>query len=623
MSGIFYTREPGADGQILSGEGVAPGVGLDLLLERDRPPLRAALEIGSAVADILCIAAEDKSVHGDIRPAHVKVDEAGAVSIEGYGIVRRVTRAPEGRPDQLPADIYGLGLVMHASLSSEGLGNLPNDADGHDDAVVERVLGMDFSAVSTKRWLAEVREFLCKILAFDPAERPPALDAANVLASVAGQCPGDDIAVWAQRAHLRLAGGRPPARQVEENLAGPVSLTGYFKKGDAQKESARKAPSTKGESTAMWSREKLAAMFAEEDEDEPVARAPAKPAPKGESLAPARPVAQAMPPAPPKVPPAAPPTASPTIAPYQAETWNPAKLNTSVDRATDVGPVPASPPPKPPAKPQVVQPSRGIQAGNAISAAPPREPEEAEPKKGPNVMLIVGVVSLLAVLLCAGVGLLGGGGYFFMSQPGTATTSGPTEKPADVPAKTDAPAKPEASAGDPAATLAGGPAPAAEAAPAATPSPAAAPASTAPAATTAPAAAPAPAATTKPATATSTAPAATTTKPAATSTTKPAATAAPAATTTKPAATSTAAPTSTATSTTTYPVKFTSPGREGKVRCGDGQTAEFSGATTLNFSGTVTCLVQIGQGRGAVQVSRSSTVTCSEDSGKVSCSGGS
>lgn len=621
MSGIFYTREPGADGQILSGEGVAPGVGLDQLLERDRPPLRAALEIGSAVADILCIAAEDKSVHGDIRPAHVKVDEAGAVSIEGYGIVRRVTRAPEGRPDQLPADIYGLGLVMHASLSSEGLGNLPNDADGHDDAVVERVLGMDFSAVSTKRWLSEVREFLCKILAFDPAERPPALDAANVLASVAGQCPGDDIAVWAQRAHLRLAGGRPPARQVEENLAGPVSLTGYFKKGEGQKESARKAPSTKGESTAMWSREKLAAMFAEEDDDEPVApRSAAKPAPakpQGESLAPARPVAQAMPPAPPKAPPAAPPTASPTTAPFQAaETWSPAKLNSSGDRATDVGAPAAAPPPpaKAPAKPQVVQPARSIQAGNA-SAAPVREPEDAEPKKGPNVMLIVGVVALLAVLVCAGVGLLGGGGYFFMRQPGTAGTTDGIEKPPDATAKTDASAKTDAPAGtpageDPAATLAGSSSPAA----------------TSPATTS-----PAPAASSKPpATAP---PAASTTKPAATpsttaatpSTTKPAATTtAPAATTTKPAVTTTTtAPTSTATSTTTYPVKFTAPGREGKVRCGDGQTAEFTGATTLNFSGTVTCLVQIGQGRGAVQVSRSSTVTCSEDSGKVSCSGGS
>lgn len=595
MSGIFYTREPGADGQILSGEGVAPGVGLDQLLERDRPPLRAALEIGSAVADILCIAAEDQHVHGDIRPAHVKVDELGAVSIEGYGIVRRVTRAPEGRPDQPPADIYGLGLVMHASLSSEGLGNLPNDADGHDDAVVERVLGMDFSAVSTKRWLSEVREFLCKILAFDPRERPPALDAANVLASVAGQCPGDDIAVWAKRAHLRLAGGRPPARQVEENLAGPVALSGYFKKGDAQKESARKAPSSKGESTAMWSREKLAAMFAEEDEDDaearPAPREQAKARPRGgEDLAPARPVAPAMPAAPPRQAPAPPPPVAPvaaaTIAPpfKAAETWAP-----SVSPRSEP-PARAPEPPRAAARPQVVQP-QSIQAGKAS-----RIDDEVQPKQGSNTLMIVGGVAVVLVVLCAGFGLLGGGGYFFMNQPAapSAGTSGATNTPSETLA---APVE------KPSDTLVG-----ATAAP---------PATTPPTATT-PSAAKTPSASSS--TASSAPPAAT--KPASTS--KPTSTTSAA---TKPAAattpTTTAAPTSTATSTTTYPVKFSAPGREGKVRCGDGQTVEFTGATTLNFSGTVTCLVQIGQGRGAVQVSRSSTVSCSEDVGKVSCTGGS
>ena len=70
-------------------------------------------------------------------------------------------------------------------------------------------------------------------------------------------------------------------------------------------------------------------------------------------------------------------------------------------------------------------------------------------------------------------------------------------------------------------------------------------------------------------------------------------------------------------------MKFNAPGREGKIRCGDGQTAEFAGATTLSFSGTVTCLVQIDKGRGAVQISRSTTVSCSEDNGKVTCTGGS
>ncbi len=38
MSGYYYSREAGAEGQILTGEGSAPGVGLDTLLDRERPP---------------------------------------------------------------------------------------------------------------------------------------------------------------------------------------------------------------------------------------------------------------------------------------------------------------------------------------------------------------------------------------------------------------------------------------------------------------------------------------------------------------------------------------------------------------------------------------------------------
>lgn len=616
MSGTFYTREPGPEGEILSGEGIAPGVGLDQLLDLDRPPLRAALEIGSAVADILCIAAEDHHVHGDIRPAHVKVDEQGAVSIEGYGLVRRVTRAPEGQPDQPAADIYGLGLVMHASLSKEGLGNLPNDADGHDEVVVDRVLAMDFSSVSTKRWLAEVREFLCKILAFDPSERPPALDAANVLATVASQCPGDDIATWAKRAHLRQAGGRPPPRQVEENLAGPVALSGYFKKGETQKESARKAPSSKGESTAMWSREKLAAMFAEEDEDdEPPARPSSRDSSSGreqsaarprEDLPGARPVVPPMPAAPTKPPPAAPPAVSPSgslsgqpgVAPPASPSGAPSPSPFAAQGSADRSPArPAAV-----SKPSVVQPMRTP----ILATIPDDEPEPAAGSG--KTLMMVGVVIVLLVVVCGGAVALSGGGWFFINRQPVATTDAPDavmagEKPPENPAE----------------TLAAGTTPGTAAAtPATAPAPAATPATPAiPAATTAATTSSA----SKPAATSSTS---TTARPATTSTTATASTkpATPPAAT-PPAATTSAEPASTAAGGATYPVKFTAPGREGKIRCGDGQTAEFAGATTLSFAGTVTCLVQIDKGRGAVQVGRSTTVTCSEDAGKVTCTGGS
>jgi hypothetical protein len=68
-------------------------------------------------------------------------------------------------------------------------------------------------------------------------------------------------------------------------------------------------------------------------------------------------------------------------------------------------------------------------------------------------------------------------------------------------------------------------------------------------------------------------------------------------------------------------VRFSVPGRDARLQCGDGQATEFSGNTTLRFTGTTTCLVKVDHGRGAIQLSQGGTVTCTEDSGKVSCSG--
>jgi hypothetical protein len=42
----------------------------------------------------------------------------------------------------------------------------------------------------------------------------------------------------------------------------------------------------------------------------------------------------------------------------------------------------------------------------------------------------------------------------------------------------------------------------------------------------------------------------------------------------------------------------------------------------MSFTGTVTCLVRIDSGKGAVQVSRTATINCTEDAGKVTCTGG-
>lgn len=593
MSGYYYSREAGAEGQILTGEGAAPGMGLDTLLDRERPPLRAALAIGSAIADVLCIAVEDRCIHGDIRPAHIKIDNRGTVSVEGYGVARRTTKAPEGKPDSHAVDVYGLGVVLHSILSAEPLGNLPKEPDGHDDEVVSRVLSMDFREVQGKRWLEDVRKFLCQILAWSPVDRPEALDAANVLASVASQCPGETLEGWAQRASSSAAAAAPAARgpvDEEEDLGGPVALSGPLAKGGV-----RKAPAAKGESTAFWSREKIAAMLAEDD-DEPIP------------------------------PPVKRQTVSPPASPARAPTPSPRSEPTRPTPVAEARPAEPAPRPVTP-KADTARPVAEARPAASPFAGARIEPsylDDDPPKKKSSLPMIVGAIGLLLVLICGVVTLGGGGWYWFMGSSGSsaavqAAEAAEAAQKAALEAASKAQEDAEQAAADALEAGAGGAdgatgdagsasskattaTSAGSGANAATTTPTAATTTPTPATTTTPKAAPE----TKAASGTSGG----VSKSSAKAPVAPAGTTAPAGATAAPAAVG-----------ASFAVKFSAAGREGKLQCGDGQTAEFAGAATMTFATTTTCLVRIGTGRGAVQVSRSASVNCTEDAGKVSCTG--
>ncbi|HNH49735.1 MAG TPA: hypothetical protein PKY30_22010, partial [Myxococcota bacterium] len=344
------------------------------LLSRERPSLRAALEIGSALADILSISLEDGMVHGDIDPTFVKVDDRGAVHLEGFGTPRS-TMAPEGTSDRPPVDMYGLGRVLHAMLTPGGLGRLPADPDGHDDHVVNRVLEMDFAQVKGKRWVDDVRRFLCTILAWRPEERPAPLDAANVLASVAGSCPGEGVEAWARRVHS-LSQSRsvlPPTGLPEpEALGGPVQLGAPLRTGPV-----RKAPSSKGESTMAWSRDKIAAMLAEQDAEEelppPRAAAPRASEPRRDP------------------PPARPPE------PYYSEP----------PRMEPARPEPARPPEVRP-EPRRAEPEPRREPVRPVISQTDDDPF-ADPEPKGNGLKIGVVVAVIFFVLCGGFLALGGG----------------------------------------------------------------------------------------------------------------------------------------------------------------------------------------------------------------------
>jgi hypothetical protein len=261
----YYTREAGDTGQVLTDEGTPPGVNISDIVRDGPMPMGASLELIAYLADVLTIAEEDKALHGDISPGDVYVDDKGAVSLSGYGPMRAQGRAPEGRPMFPASDVYGLGVVLHAVVATQSLGAIPRERDAHDDAIVERLLAIDWSALGQMPGRDSLIHFLCSMLAHTPSERPAPLDVANVLAGV-GQKLGDPgVAAWAKK---RWSGG---SRLIDEELptlsevlAAPADLGRVFNKTGQY--SRRQSASVKGECTAFWSKDKIASML-DEGED--------------------------------------------------------------------------------------------------------------------------------------------------------------------------------------------------------------------------------------------------------------------------------------------------------------------------------------------------------------------
>ena len=80
-----------------------------------------------------------------------------------------------------------------------------------------------------------------------------------MLGSVADELPGDGLPEWAVATAVPTATtGATPLRAMPvdvEILGGPTSLSAPMARG-----AVRQAPSSKGESTSFWSREKIAQM---------------------------------------------------------------------------------------------------------------------------------------------------------------------------------------------------------------------------------------------------------------------------------------------------------------------------------------------------------------------------
>ncbi len=542
----YYTREVGDD-QVLYREGTPPGRAVTAILREARIPMAVCLEMVAYLADILTIAEEDRTLHGDINPGDVYIDDHGNVSLAGYGPTRRSGRAPDS-PPQLPAsDVYGLGIVMHALLSTEPMGPIPRERDAHDDAIVDRLLAIDWSEMAGVPGRDPVIHFLCSMLAHSPAERPAPLDVANIVSGVAAKIGGQALEVWVHG--TAPAPSLPSDAPTDEEVLEAPQRTGM----EAAQSRGRQTASSKGECTAFWSRDKIAAML-DEGEDQVSASAMFDRRDLAARLQRAEP-------------------SSPRTAPYPDEQpWSPdstltgnnappklreamTELKRSASRELVELPPKAPPPPPAEARSVVTPPPPVAVPTNAppkrTSPPPVRGPAPQPFPWVPVLLGLVGMGMVLALFAVAGVAYL-----YLQSQKEQASTPAAQAQPSTQPSViSESEEEREPTASPP--------------------------------------------------------------------TRKRTAAKKAKRTSRRPQASRRSKSTSSgsAQATEEFEIAFRALDSKAKLQCGDGQTGTFVGMTRRTFSGVTTCRIDIGDAKGAVQVSRSGTVTCSATGLTVNCSG--
>ena len=663
---FHYVREPGSEGQILTGDGDSVGLPLSELLDHGGMPVGAALELVSYLADILTIADEDRAQHGDIKPGNVRVDETGAVSIEGWGVERRSGRAPEGA-GSAPADVYGVGVVLHACLTGSGLGALPRNREDHDSRIAERIAEIDWQELNDKRWMDEVLHFICGMMSFDPASRPVPLDVANILGQVSAQADGEALIDWAGRVVEPLSRDEPkrpaPLAVEDEDLGGPEVLASPVSQGQAF--SMRKAASAKGESTAFWTRDRIAEMLADDDEDDEPVRERFQP---GEgrgrgTLPPPPPPPTPTPPAAPRsrsAPPSVPPFPDATMegqpafvrrdapppnlyaashdAPEPASAQPPrppvmgarsgSQPPSIPPRPATTGPSPVPSPPAPvaaaprPSGPGATRPDGFPVPGSGAAVAPYAVPGAATTGASPADET-AGNGSRLKVFIAVGAALVflcGGGAATVAAVAYTMNREDPAEAEAPRPAATPAPAAPAKDAAEDTGTETA-PAPATRKSKKSTTRSGSAK-STSSRSSSSRSSSTRSSSTPKSSSRSSSTPKSSTRRTSSRSGTASRESRSKATPAPTPAPTPTPAP-APAPAAGGFPatVKWVHHGVETTLECSPGGRKVFVGTMRMEIEDVTTCRVQTETGRTALQLKGGGTVTCSESAGRLGCSG--